>query len=224
VADAATGYGPITVSQKPSGPPSPDEASTAFGDLMDRLQAGDEDAAREIHRRYTRGLVALACRQLSTSIRGRVDPESVVQSVFGSFFLRRRDGQFPDLGDWDDLWGLLTVITLRKCANRLRFHHQARRDVRREVRADTITDSANTPWLPSDPAPTPAEVATLSEALEQLLAGLEGRERQIIEFLLQGHSVEEVRQKVGCGERTVRRVRDRVRQKLRDMGLAPQSS
>jgi RNA polymerase sigma-70 factor (ECF subfamily) len=116
------------------------------------------------------------------------------------------------------------VITLRKCANRLRFHHQARRDVRREVRADTNTDSANTPWLPSDPAPTPAEVATLSETLEQLLAGLEGRERQIIEFLLQGHSVEEVRQKVGCGERTVRRVRDRIRQKLRDMGLAPQQS
>src|SRR6516165_542479 len=152
-----------------------EQPSSAFAELMERLQSGDEAAAREVHRRYTRGLVALACRQLSTSIRGRVDPESVVQSVFGSFFLRRRDGEFPNLGDWDDLWGLLTVITLRKCANRLRFHHQARRDVRREVRADTITDSANTPWLPSDPAPTPAEVATLSETLEQLLAGLEGR-------------------------------------------------
>jgi RNA polymerase sigma-70 factor (ECF subfamily) len=191
---------------------------------MERLQSGDEAAAREVHRRYTRGLVALACRQLSSSIRGKVDPESVVQSVFGSFFLRQRDDEFPDLGDWDDLWGLLTVITMRKCANRRRFHHQARRDIRREVRAETAGGGSETPLDPSDPGPTPDEAATLSETLEQLLGGLEGRERQIIELLLQGHGVEEVRRQVGCGERTVRRVRDRVRQKLRDMGLSDQPS
>ena len=198
------------------------QPSPAFAELMERLQAGDEEAAREIHRRYTRGLVALACRELSTTIRGKVDPESVVQSVFGSFFLRLRDDEFPDLGDWDDLWGLLTVITLRKCSNRRRFHHQARRDIRREVRAETVGDGSETPLHPADPGPSPDEAATLRETLEQLVGGLEGRERQIIELLLQGHDVEEVRRQVGCGERTVRRVRERVRQKLRDMGLGAQ--
>jgi RNA polymerase sigma-70 factor (ECF subfamily) len=200
------------------------QPSAAFAELMERLQAGDEAAAREIHSRYTRGLVALACRQLSSSVRGKVDPESVVQSVFGSFFVRQREDQFPDLGDWDDLWGLLTVITMRKCANRRRFHHQARRDIRREVRAETAGGGSETPLDPADPAPTPDEVATLGETLEQLFAGLEGRERPIIELLLQGLSVEEVRRQVGCGERTVRRVRDRVRQKLRDSGLGSQTA
>ena len=207
--------------EKPGRARSP-QPSPAFAELMERLQAGDEEAAREIHRRYTRGLVALACRELSTTIRGKVDPESVVQSVFGSFFLRLRDDEFPDLGDWDDLWGLLTVITLRKCSNRRRFHHQARRDIRREVRAETVGGGSETPLHPADPGPSPDEAATLRETLEQLVGGLEGRERQIIELLLQGHAVEEVRRQVGCGERTVRRVRDRVRQKLRDMGLGAQ--
>jgi RNA polymerase sigma-70 factor (ECF subfamily) len=200
------------------------EITVDFAQLMQRLQAGNEDAAREIHQRYTPGLLALARRQLSTSVRGKVDPESVVQSVYGSFFQRHHDQEFPDLGDWNDLWGLLTVITLRKCANRRRYHHQARRDVRREGGHARRAEDSGTPWEPADHEPTPHEAAVFTETLDQMLDSLEGRERDIIELLLQGHTVEEVRCRVGCGERTVRRVRDRVRQKLRDMGLAPQAS
>jgi RNA polymerase sigma-70 factor (ECF subfamily) len=195
-----------------------------FAQLMQRLQAGDEEAARAVHQRYTPGLVALARRQLSTSVRGKVDPESVVQSVYGSFFQRHRDQEFPNLGDWNDLWGLLTVITLRKCANRRRYHHQARRDVRREGGTAPRAADSGTRWEPADPQPTPDEAAVFTETLDQMLDSLQGRERDIIELLLQGHTVEEVRCRLGCGERTVRRVRDRVRQKLRELGLAPQPS
>jgi RNA polymerase sigma-70 factor, ECF subfamily len=60
-------------------------------------------------------------------------------------------------------------------------------------------------------------VATLAETLEVVYLGLGDRERRIIESLLQGYTVEEVQQQVGCGERTVRRVRDRVRRKLTRM-------
>jgi len=200
------------------------DGSPSFAELMDRLQAGDKEAARSIHERYTQGLVALACRQLASCIRGKVDPESIVQSVFRSFFQRQRDNEFPSLGDWDDLWGLLTVITLRKCANRWRFHHQARRDIRREVPAEPLCEGIETSNEPIDPGPTPEDAAALSETLEQLLGDLLGREREIIERLLQGHTIEEVRRQVGCGERTVRRVRDRVRQKLRRIGLGAPSS
>jgi RNA polymerase sigma-70 factor, ECF subfamily len=57
----------------------------------------------------------------------------------------------------------------------------------------------------------------LAETVEQLLSELDARQRQIIEYLLQGDTIEEVRDKVGCGERTVRRVRDRVRQRIEQM-------
>jgi RNA polymerase sigma-70 factor (ECF subfamily) len=144
----------------------------------------------------------------------------VVQSVYVSFFQRQREGQFPALQDWDDLWGLLTAITLRKCLNRGRFHRQARRDVGREVPLGAAEDPGEV-WEPADPAPTPLQAAILTETLEDLLGGLDARGRQIIELLLQGHTIEEVRLQVGCGERTVRRVRDRVKHKLqRQMGQA----
>src|SRR4051812_35389205 len=103
-----------------SGPAAPHDSAATFAQLLDRLHAGDQDAAREVHRLYTPRLVALARVQFTPAVLQRADPESVVQSVFRSFFRRERDGQF-DLGNWDGLWGLLSVITLRKCANRTRY-------------------------------------------------------------------------------------------------------
>ena len=48
----------------------------------------------------------------SWQTRQKVDPEDVVQSAFRSFFTRQAAGQF-DVASWDDLWGLLVVITVR---------------------------------------------------------------------------------------------------------------
>jgi DNA-directed RNA polymerase specialized sigma24 family protein len=177
-----------------------------FADLALRLASGDEDAAREIHRRYTPRLVALARHRLPTDVRGRVDPESVVQSVYRSFFGRAGADEFA-LGDWDDLWGLLARIALRKCLNRIRFHRQERRDVGREV--------GGADWTVADPEPSPEEVAVLHETMAAVFTGLGDRDRGIVEALLQGCTIEETRARVGCGERTVRRVRDRIRGQLR---------
>jgi RNA polymerase sigma-70 factor (ECF subfamily) len=176
-----------------------------FAQLAERLFAGDENAAREVHCRYTPRLVALARERLPAAIRARTDPESVVQSVYRSFFNRAQDGQFA-FGDWDDLWGLLARITVRKCLNRVRFHRQECRDVHRE--------GAGPDWTVPDPEPSPYEIAVLHETLTAVFTGLGDRDRGIVEGLLQGRTVEEVRAQVGCGERTVRRVRERIRDQL----------
>jgi RNA polymerase sigma-70 factor (ECF subfamily) len=47
-----------------------------------------------------------------------------------------------------------------------------------------------------------------------LLAGLDEDERGIVELSLQGHSTQEISDRLGHPERTVRRLRERVRQRL----------
>jgi RNA polymerase sigma-70 factor (ECF subfamily) len=190
-----------------------------FARLIDRLAAGDEAAAREVHRRYTPRLIALARQHLPPAVRRRTDPESVIQSVYRSFFRRAGDGEFR-LGDWDDLWGLLALVTLRKCSNRVRFHYQECRDVGREVGGPPEEHGFGQSWPVADPDPTPLEAAVLRETLTAVLAPLGERERRIVEGLLQGGTVDQVRRQVGCGERTVRRVRDRVRRELRALRAA----
>src|SRR5260370_29102547 len=101
---------------------------------MARLRAGDQAAAREVLERFVDKLVRPARRQFDAALRGKVDPEDVVQSAYKSFFLRYGAGKL-EIHDWGNLWALLTVITLRKCLDRVEYHRAERRDVRREAAA-----------------------------------------------------------------------------------------
>jgi RNA polymerase sigma-70 factor (ECF subfamily) len=187
----------------------------SFTDLVARLRAGEQGAAREVFERYVHRLIQLSRDQLGPNLRRKVDPEDVVQSAYKSFFVRFREGQF-ELAGWGSLWGLLAVITHRKCANRAKHHLRERRAADREVAASPADSSAPRPEA-VDPGPTPLEAAVLAETVEEVLRGLELPERQIIQLSLQGHTVQEIKKQLDRAERTVRRVREHVRNKLERM-------
>jgi RNA polymerase sigma-70 factor (ECF subfamily) len=186
---------------------------TSFDDLMARLRAGDQDAAAQVFRRYAHRLLALARSRLqSRQVLQKVGPEDVLQSVFRSFFHRYADGQF-DLGSWENLWSLLTSITLHKCGKQLKYFHALRRDVRQEVGAPPV-EASDPGWELLAQDPSPLEVTQLLETVEQLLRGLDERDRQIVELRLQEYTVQEIGLRVGRTERTVQRVLERVRKRL----------
>lgn len=187
--------------------------SEPFPDVLARLQVGDEQAAFAVFQRFAGALVARARQRLGARLAARVDAEDVVQSAYKSFFNRYADGQFQ-LENWESLWSLLVVITLRKCANQRRYHQRERRAVSRETAPPERTDSSAPAWEAAGPEPTPEEAVMLSETLENLLAGLELPEREIIALSLQGYTVAEIKDQLGRAERSVRRVRERFREKL----------
>ena len=90
-----------------------------------------ESAARLVWGRYFQELLVLARNHLSARIRCREDEEDVLQSMYKSFCIRQRRGDF-DLANRDQLWNLLVHITLQKARNTANRHHQAKRDIRRE--------------------------------------------------------------------------------------------
>lgn len=189
----------------------------SIGDLMARLQAGQDAAAREVFARFTGRLVALARTRLSDRLAGKVDPEDVVQSAYRSFFVRQRDGQFQ-VDNWNRLWGLLTVITLRKCADTAGRYQAGKRAVAREL-ADAGGDDRPAGWqLAVDRDPTPDEAACLAEAVEALLGAVsDPAERAVLELSLQGYTTAEIAAKLNRAERTVRRFRERARTRLERM-------
>jgi RNA polymerase sigma-70 factor, ECF subfamily len=186
--------------------------SQSFAALMDDLRLGEQTAAQVVFSRYAQQLIALARRRLDDRIQQRIDPEDVVQSVYKSFFIRHREGQL-DVVNWQSLWGLLTLITLRKCADRAEYFRADRRDVNRE--AVTADASVAPAWqVVVGREPFPEEAAQLAETVEELLRGLDEHERQIIELSLQGYSTQEISASLGRAERSVRRLRERVRLQL----------
>jgi RNA polymerase sigma-70 factor (ECF subfamily) len=206
-----------------SGPQSPGKTvmtspspSESFRTFLARLHARDSAADRMIFERFAGQLVVLARRRIDEVLRHKVDPEDVVQSTYKSFFHRYGDGELAVV-NWNSLWGLLTRITLRKCAERVAYHRAECRDAAREASARRGTEDAAT-WpeaLARDP--TPLEAAELSETLQRLLSGLDEDERPIVELSLQGFSTREISEQLDRSERTVRRLRERIRALLERM-------
>jgi RNA polymerase sigma-70 factor (ECF subfamily) len=185
----------------------------SFPEFLARLRAGDSAAPRELFQRFTHQLVALARGRFGPPVGHKVDPEDVVQSAYKSFFHRYGDGNL-EVGNWNSLWGLLTLITLRKCAERVAYHRAECRDVSREV-SGSPGGEEQAAWPEAlSREPTPYEAALLGETVEQLLAGLDDYERPIVELSLQGYTTQEISERLGRPERTVRRLRERVRHRL----------
>jgi RNA polymerase sigma-70 factor (ECF subfamily) len=184
------------------------------------LRRGDEDAAAEVFYRFAQRLIALARSQLDSWIRTRVEPEDVIQSVFRSFFTRLKAEQF-ELGDWDNLWTVLTLITVRKCVNRSAFWRAAKRDLQRQT--NSIGQEERLEHILAR-EPSPLQAAILSETLELFMKTVPARDQLILAAHLQGHDITTISTVAGVTERTVRRTLERMRRSLiRLQGDAEQS-
>jgi RNA polymerase sigma-70 factor, ECF subfamily len=187
-------------------------ANSSFADLMDRLNAGDEDAARRIFNAYGQRLIALARSRLDNHILQKEGAEDIVNSALASFFRRHATQPF-DLASWDNLWAVLTVITLRKCGHRTEYYRALCRDVRREMSPAVGNGDSSGSFLAIAREPSPEEVVALNDVLGELLRGLDERERQIVLLTLEMHSVAEISSMVRRSEYLVRKLLAQVRQR-----------
>jgi RNA polymerase sigma-70 factor (ECF subfamily) len=177
-------------------------------ELLARWRAGDERAADELFSRYTAQLVTMARRRLSAKLTRRVDPEDVVQSTYRCFCAVARDGEVV-LQRSGDLWRLLARITLHKLHHQVELHTAAKRAVGRE---QTFASESDLAALAR--SPDPSEVVSMIEELELVLSGLSPRHRQMAELRLQGYQIQEIAQATARSERLVRKVLDRVKDRL----------
>jgi RNA polymerase sigma-70 factor (ECF subfamily) len=181
--------------------------------LASRAGLAPHTDPRAVFEHFSRRLIGLARIHLHGRLQQKVDPEDVVQSAYKSCLLRCGAGALGAEG-WEGLWGLLTQITIRKCADRARYFQAECRDLQREAGWPRSSDS-NSAWLEiAGREPTPEQAASLAETIADLLAELRSRERAVVELSLQGYSTQEISEQTGRAERSVRRVRERVRRRL----------
>jgi RNA polymerase sigma-70 factor (ECF subfamily) len=185
----------------------------SFARLMARLRSGEDAAAREVFERFAGRLVALARGRFNRILARKVDPEDVVQSAFKSFFVRHREGKL-DVGDSGGLWGLLTLITLRKCADRAEYFRAERRDAAREATGSCGGDEPDAWLVALDREPRPEEAVILAETVERLFLEASVHERPVLELSLQGYTTSEISARLGRAERSVRRLREHIRERL----------
>src|SRR6516164_5451649 len=148
-------------------------------------RSGDEQAARQLFDAYVDRLLALARRRISQRLASRVDPEDIVQSVFRTFFVRLKAGQYQ-INDQDDLCKLLMRITVHKTLRQVAYHQAAKRDAGQEAAQGEHSNEMLQQLL--DEEPTPQTAVAFVDQLEHFLSRLKPGERQILEMRLQGYS------------------------------------
>jgi RNA polymerase sigma-70 factor (ECF subfamily) len=181
--------------------------------LVERYRAGDQRAAEALFHRFERQLVGLAKKRMSNRLAQRLDPEDVVQSAFRSFFRGAREGRFEVEHD-GGLWRLLSMITLNKVRKKAEFHLADKRALGREQMAAANESSGPAMVEAITREPSPLDAMLLVEEVEGLCAGLDETQRQMFDLRLQGYQIEEIATMVGRSERTVRRLMDKVRERL----------
>src|SRR5512147_593057 len=114
----------------PEGAP-PREGAVDIRGLIDRIRAGDEDAARELLRRYEAEVRLVVRRQLPRILRSRFDSLDFLQSVWGDFFHKVRTGpaEFQDAGH---LVGFLARAAKNKVIDEYRRAASQKQDMHRE--------------------------------------------------------------------------------------------
>lgn len=192
--------------------------STGDPDLVAKASAGDQEAARLIVNRYMERLWEAARKRISLRFASRVDPDDVVQSVFRTFFVRNKKGEFV-IHDDDDLCKLLMRITINKTLRQIAKQRAGKRNPEREIGQGP--DSGDCLQDISGREPTADEELAFLDHLEHFLGKLSPQERDILEMRLQGHSNEDIAQKLGVYDRKIRRVIERIRKRAEEEGMTP---
>lgn len=176
--------------------------------LIERWQSGSQTAAQQLFDNYVERLLLLARWHISDRLRTRIDPDDVVQSVFRTFFIRIKNDSFT-FDEADDLFKLLARITLHKTLRQVAFHRAARRSPERERAASSSGEDDSLMQL-MDTEPDPETIVEFADHLKTFLSKFSTQEQQIIEMRLQGHTSEEIAEKLGTYDRKIRRVLERI--------------
>jgi len=185
--------------------PRVDYQNTPEGALVQRAQAGDETAFREIVERYQSKVFSI----IHGIVRQRNDVEDIAQQVFAKIYLSLRSFDFrSSLITW------IYKITVNEC-----FDYLRKRKVRRLVYESDLSEDEARRVENSEPAAdrqTPADSSLVQRDYVVKLLTRVSEEERILLILkeVEGYSVEELAEKTGMNENTIKVKLFRARQKL----------
>ena len=186
-----------------------DIGATSDSSLVRRFRSGDDDAATKLYKRYAERLHRLAQRNTGLDLTPRFDAEDVVQSVFRTFFRRVRTGLY-DLPAGDELWRLLLVISLNKIRTLAVYHRAQKRSV-----GATVTPGVEMLSQLTDDNSENLALTSLKLVIGEVLSDLPEVQQRMIIQRIEGSQVEEIAAETGRSKRTVERVLQDFRSRLR---------
>ena len=186
------------------------DTPSTLADFLVRIHKGDEDAARELLRRYEAEVRLVVRRQLPRLLRSRFDSLDFLQSVWGSFFRRMRDAP-TDFEDSRHLVAFLSSAAKNKVIEEYRRAASRKQDMHRE---EPLWTEGRHPQELADHVDSPIEIAEANEVFDRLKNLLPEARQSILKLKADGLSSKEIGDQLGISERTVQRVLEDLRRRV----------
>jgi RNA polymerase sigma factor (sigma-70 family) len=199
---------PMTAGEPPHDPdPARANELRAF---LDRIRAGDEEAARELLARYEAQVRLVVRRQIPRLLRSRFDSLDFLQSVWASFFVRLRAGP-EKFEDPRYLVTFLAQVAKNKVVDQYRRAISRKQDMQRE---ESLSVGSSPPRELVADQDTASELAEANEAFSRLRDLLPVDRQEILTLKVAGLTSREIGERLGLSERTVRRALEELRRRV----------
>lgn len=186
--------------------------------IVHRVEQGDSSAATELWVHCLPRLLSYCRRRLPDHMRRVLDEEDVALSAFKSFCLGAQDQAFGTIKSRDELWRLLFCIAGRKASGYIKHQTRQKRGggmVAGESIFKSGDDESVTPGIEQVPDESPCHITTAEfvNDCQVLFDMLEDEKLQMVAMLrIEGYSVDEIAERVGCARRSVERRLNLIRQ------------
>jgi RNA polymerase sigma-70 factor (ECF subfamily) len=167
--------------------------------LLERVRAGDQQAATELVRRYEPALRrTVRLRLRDRHLRRRLDSSDVCQSVLVHFLQQVGQGRY-DLTTPEDVLKLLATMARNQVVNEALHEQAAKRDYRRQAESGAANDDLTARGS------SPSQHAAAEELLARARDLISPEEGQLLELRREGRDWAEVARSLGGTEEGLRK-------------------
>ncbi len=185
------------------------ESLDSFKQLMDGLKNGSEEAAWKITESYSDHILRAVRKRLPKEIRSKVDSIDIVNSIWGSFLLKRN--QFSKIEKPEQLIALLTVVVSRRVIDEHRKYTTcSSRNIRLEAGSydeQKLLVKSRIGSTAEGREDTPSQIAISREKWISLKSNLSTRDKRIVALRMEGKSYDQIAEDVSdLSARSARRI------------------
>ncbi len=181
-----------------------------FAALMERVAQGDQQAIAEIYEKYHKAIIFVIRQRLKryAELRAVNDSLDFLQEVW--FSTLADPEKLREFATFEEFLKYLAGVACNKVDKAQRRYSAQKRDLRRR-RHLSDPDVTAAAAAVADPWPRPDQQAASHEAWLRWLESLPEHYRQAVIMLRDGFSYQETAAKLGCSERSLRRLMAKVR-------------
>lgn len=196
------------------------DSCESVSEWIESMKLGDTAAYGQLWQRYYSQLITKARRILKSRGTGKetFDEEDVLQSVFFALFRGIENGKFPNLSDRGGLWRLLIVMTERRTIGKVKHDNAQKRGGKVQtfpIHGEKNTGSRIHFDVQGQLEPAPQTVEQLVKTVDEVMAGCNEVERQIIIERMQGHDLEAIAKTMNLSTATIGRKLSYLKERLR---------